>query len=334
MSRKAAALVVDDLHKSYGDVDAIRGLSFTIPRGTVLGLLGSNGAGKTTTVRVVSTLLPFDRGTVEVLGRDVVHEARAVRAEIGLTGQYAALDEHLTAHENLEMIGRLHRLRAGDARRRAIDLLENFDLIGVAERQVKTYSGGMRRRLDLAASLIVEPALLILDEPTTGLDPASRRMVRKLVRDLVAAGTSVLLTTQYLDEADELSDDIVVMEHGAVLAHGTPEMLKKQVGGTRIEAHLTGDHPVAAAREVLAREVLERFGTGPARLSADRRVVTVPATKEPRLLARVVRTLDDLGIAIDDVRLREPTLDDVFLTLTSAQPTGASADSRAGRGPL
>src|SRR5690625_3060583 len=204
MAGKTPALVVDHLHKSFRGVQAVNGVSFSARRGTVLGLLGSNGAGKTTTERILATLLAFDRGTVTVLGKDVVREARAVRAQIGLTGQYAALDQYLTAYENLEMIGRLSRLGRPDARRRAKELVEVFDLTNAAKRLVKTFSGGMRRRLDLAASLIVSPALMILDEPTTGLDPHSRQTVWRLIRGLVSGGTSVLLTTQYLEEAEEL----------------------------------------------------------------------------------------------------------------------------------
>ncbi|HLR93191.1 MAG TPA: ATP-binding cassette domain-containing protein [Jiangellaceae bacterium] len=313
MPEETPALVIDDLYKSYGAVHAVKGLSVTVRPSTVLGLLGSNGAGKTTTVRIISTLVPYDRGVVRVLGRDVRREAPAVRARIGLTGQYSALDENLTAYENLEMIARLCHVGVRAARRRATELLETFDLTGAAKRLVKTYSGGMRRRLDLAASLVANAPLLILDEPTTGLDPRSRQNVWRLIRDMVTSGTTVLLTTQYLEEADELADDIVVMDSGTATAQGAPEVLKARVGGTRIEVHLTEDSHASTAIGAL-----ERFSTATAHIDEQSRIVTLPVIKEPRLLPTVVRTLDDLAIGIQDVRLREPTLDEVFLTLTGA----------------
>src|SRR5699024_4317212 len=287
MDDKAPALVVDHLHKNFRGVQAVSGLSFSARRGTVLGLLGSNGAGKTTTGRILSTLLPFDRGTVTVLGRDVVREARAVRAQIGLTGQYAALDQYLTAYENLVMIGRLSRLGAADARRRAKELIEVFDLTDAAKRLVTTFSGGMRRRLDLAASLIVSPALMILDEPTTGLDPHSRQTVWRLIRGLVSGGTSVMLTTQNIEDAEQLADDIVVIDHGTVIAQGTPQTLKREIGGSRIEVYLVDGEQAATAAHLL-----DRFGTSGAHLDADSGIVTVPAFKEPGLQAKVIRSLD------------------------------------------
>lgn len=327
MAGKTPALVVDHLHKSFRGVQAVNDLSFSARRGTVLGLLGSNGAGKTTTVRILSTLLAFDRGTVTVLGKDVVREARAVRAQIGLTGQYAALDQYLTAYENLEMIGRLSRLGVVDARRRAKGLIEVFDLTDAAKRLVKTFSGGMLRRLDLAASLILNPALLILDEPTTGLDPHSRQTVWRLIRGLVSDGTSILLTTQYLEEAEELADDIVVIDHGAVIAQGPPQVLKREIGGSRIEVQLVDDRQAATTVHLL-----DQFGTSGAHLDADSGIVTVPAFKEPGLQAKVIRSLDVHDIDVADVRLREPTLDEVFLTLTgntAAEPSGTSLDQGA-----
>src|SRR5699024_1046612 len=262
-----------------------------------------------------------------VLGKDVVREARAVRAQIGLTGQYAALDQYLTAYENLVMIGRLSRLDAADARRRAKELIEVFDLTDAAKRLVKTFSGGMRRRLDLAASLIVNPALLILDEPTTGLDPHSRQTVWRLIRGLVSGGTSVLLTTQYLEEAEELADDIVVIDHGTVIAQGPPQTLKREIGGSRIEVYLVDGEQAATAAHLL-----DRFGTSGAHLDADSGIVTVPAFKEPGLQAKVSRSLDAHDIDVADVRLREPTLDEVFLTLTgnkAAEPSHTSLDQGA-----
>ncbi|MFE3457658.1 ATP-binding cassette domain-containing protein [Nocardiopsis aegyptia] len=311
MSESDSALVVDGLYKRYGKVHAVNGLSFSAARGSVLGLLGSNGAGKTTTVQIISTLLPFDAGTVTVLGRDVVHDARDVRSRIGLTGQYAALDDHLTGYENLEMIGRLYRLTRGSARRRATELIESMELTQAAKRLVKTYSGGMRRRLDLAASLIIAPELLILDEPTTGLDPSSRRTVWGLVRDLVGSGTSLLLTTQYLEEAEVLADDIVVIDTGSVIAQGSPDALKEQVGGARLEVHIA---PGAAS--AVALDTVERFGCGPAETAPGSGVITVPVKQRARLLARVMRALDEAGVDVADVHVREPTLDDVFLSLT------------------
>ncbi|GAB2490236.1 ATP-binding cassette domain-containing protein [Nocardiopsis aegyptia] len=311
MSESDSALVVDGVYKRYGKVHAVNGLSFTAARGSVLGLLGSNGAGKTTTVQIISTLLPFDAGTVTVLGRDVVNDARDVRSRIGMTGQYAALDDHLTGYENLEMIGRLYRLTRGSARRRATELIEVMELTQAAKRLVKTYSGGMRRRLDLAASLIIAPELLILDEPTTGLDPSSRRTVWGLVRDLVGSGTSLLLTTQYLEEAEVLADDIVVIDTGSVIAQGSPDALKEQVGGARLEVHIA-----PGAESAVALDTVERFGSGPAEAAAGPGVITVPVRKRARLLARVMRALDEAGVDVADVHLREPTLDDVFLSLT------------------
>lgn len=311
MSQETPALVVDDLHKSYGRMRAVDGLSFSIQPGAVLGLLGSNGAGKSTAVRIISTLTPCDRGTVRVLGHNVESEKRDVRALIGLTGQFSALDDNLTAYENLEMIARLYHLGAVEARRRATELLEMFDLARAATQLVKTYSGGMRRRLDLAASLTIEPRLLIFDEPTTGLDPRSRQNVWHLIRDLVSTGSSVLLTTQYLEEADELADNIVVLDKGITVAHGTPKKLKDTVGDTRIEVRLTGVEGLPAASSAL-----QRLSSGAISINAHERILTFAPIKISDLFSTVVRTLDDLQIRIDDVHLRKPTLDDVFLALT------------------
>lgn len=321
MAKTDPALVVEGLHKRYGEVHAVNDLSFSAPRGSVLGLLGANGAGKTTTVRIISTLLPFDAGKVTVLGQDVTDQAQAVRSSIGLTGQYAALDDYLTGYENLEMIGRLYRLTRSGARRRAAELIELFELTEAGKLLVKTYSGGMRRRLDLAASLIIAPQLLVLDEPTTGLDPAGRRTVWELVRGLVDSGTSLLLTTQYLEEAEELADDIVVIDKGSAIAQGSPDSLKEQVGGARLEVHITpGTDPEVAL------DAVKQFSSGRAEISSHTDVMIMPVDKETRLLARVIRALDDQGIDVADVRMREPTLDDVFLTLTgnrSTQPQNA-----------
>src|SRR5215831_764262 len=308
MSKKPA-IMAEGLHKHYGKTHALNGLDLAAEEGTVLGVLGPNGAGKTTTVRILTTLLRPDAGRAEVAGFDVVQQADQVRAHIGLTGQYAAVDELLTGRENLELIGRLYHLSRGHARRRAAELLERFDLVDAASRPVKTYSGGMRRRLDIALSLIVPLPVLFLDEPTTGLDPRSRLAVWELIRAVVAGGTTLLLTTQYLEEADQLADRIVVIDGGRVIAQGTADELKAQVGGAQLE--LT----VARSSDLeVALQTLQPHGTG--RVDAERRLLTIPVPTDSGLLPGVVRELDMVGVRLDDLRLRRPSLDDVFLTLT------------------
>jgi ABC-2 type transport system ATP-binding protein len=305
------AILAEGLHKRFGETRALDGLDLTVERGTVLGLLGPNGAGKTTAVRILSTLLLPDSGRAEVVGLDVVADAHRLRSQIGLTGQYAAIDEYLTGRENLEMFGRLYHLPRARARARADELLERFGLTGAASRVAKTYSGGMRRRLDLAASLIVSPPVLFLDEPTTGLDPRSRLGMWELIAELVAQGTTLLLTTQYLEEADHLANRIAVIDAGRVIAEGTSDELKRRVGGERLE--------ITVARGVNVDEALRLLGRhadGDPRLDSDSRRLTAPADHGARRLADVVREFDAAGIELEDVGVRRPTLDDVFLALT------------------
>ena len=293
------------------EVRALDGVDLNVPEGTVLGLLGPNGAGKTTTVRILATLLRPDAGHATIAGYDVVREPDAIRRLIGLSGQYAAVDENLTGSENLWLFGRLYQLGSAEAHRRAGELLTQFDLEDARDRVVKTYSGGMRRRLDLASALIGRPRLLILDEPTTGLDPRSRLGMWDVIRDLVKQGVTLLLTTQYLEEADELADTIAVVDQGRIIARGTADELKLQVGGERIEVVV---HDRARAEE--ARAILSRIGVGDATLQEHTRKVMVPSEGGAKRLAVVIRELDEAGITLDDLALRRPTLDDVFLALT------------------
>jgi len=305
------AVEASGLEKAYGRTRALDGLDLEVETGAILGLLGPNGAGKTTTVRVLSTLLRPDRGTARVAGHDVVTEAAAVRRSIGLTGQYAALDESLTGRANLIMIGQLCRHSRRAARRRAAELLEQFDLAGAGDRGVKTYSGGMRRRLDLAASLVARPSILFLDEPTTGLDLPSRMVTWDAVRALTATGTTVLLTTQLLDEADQLADRIAVVDRGRVIAEGTSAQLKAKVGGERVQLTVARQADLAAARDVLGRHA-----DGPAQADAAARTVEAPVTNGARRMPDIVRDLDAAGVLLDDLGIRRPSLDDVFLILT------------------
>ncbi len=305
------AVVVEGLVKRFGDFTALDGVSLTVAEGTVLGLLGPNGAGKTTVVRILSTLLAPDGGRAEVTGLDVVTQADRVRGVIGLTGQYAAVDEYLTGEENLEMVGRLYRLGKKEARVRAGQLLERFDLTDAARRPAKTYSGGMRRRLDIAASLIARPRVLFLDEPTTGLDPRSRLGMWEFIADLVSDGTTILLTTQYLEEADRLADRMVVIDRGRVIARGTADELKAQVGGERLEITAGSVEGLHRAAELLRPLALD----DPRRDEQTRRL-TVPVTGGAATLAEALRLLADGDVDLLDVGLRRPDLDDVFLTLT------------------
>ena len=306
-----AAIEAEGLVKRYGGTKALDGLDLTVAQGTVYGLLGPNGAGKTTAVRVLTTLLRADGGRARVLGRDVATEAPAVRRTIGLTGQYAALDEYLTGRSNLIMIGELSRLTAKAARRRADELLERFDLVDAGSRAVKTYSGGMRRRLDLAASLIGHPAVLFLDEPTTGLDPGARALMWDIVRQLVADGTTLLLTTQYLDEADQLAGRIAVIDGGKVIAEGTPAELKSSVGGRRLQITLADGSDVYAAAAQL-----RPFATVPVSPAEWDQVIEIPVAATDGLATEVVRALDAAGVKVNDIAVRGSSLDDVFLTLT------------------
>jgi ABC-2 type transport system ATP-binding protein len=293
-----------------------------VPTGSVLGLLGPNGAGKTTIVRILTTLLRPDEGSATVAGVDVLAKPRDVRRRIGLSGQYAAVDEYLTGFENLDMIGRLYHLGAKRSRERARELLASFRLEDAADRPSKTYSGGMRRRLDLAGALVADPPIIFLDEPTTGLDPRGRTEMWEVIQGLVAGGTTLLLTTQYLEEADLLADDIVVIDHGRIIAQGTADQLKTQVGGERLE--LTVRDP---ATLLAARDLLEPLGVGRASLDEGRRTLLMPISGGAQVLTEALRVLDDAQISIDDVGLRRPTLDDVFLSLTGH----ASEDEDPGR---
>ena len=303
------AVETQELRKRYGDVEALRGIELSVKPGSVFGLLGPNGAGKTTAVRILTTLLLPDSGSARVAGFDVVREGARVRERIGLAGQYAAVDENLTGFENLEMVGRLYHLGRRAARERSRELLADFDLVDAGDRLVRTYSGGMRRRLDLAAALVARPPVLFLDEPTTGLDIRSRIGLRDAMEVLVAGGTTVLLTTQYLDEADRLADRIAVIDRGLVIAEGTPDELKRQIGGDRLEIHLCdgqrGDEAVAALTSIASERPFIENGS-----------VSVPVAERRGRIADAVRRLDEAGIAIDDIAVRTPTLDDVFLTLT------------------
>ena len=311
IQRTTSGIVAEGLGKRFGELWALRDLDLDVPAGSVLGLLGHNGAGKTTAVRILSTLSLPTTGHARVAGIDVVADAPAARARIGLAGQAATVDGLLTARRNLELVGRLYHLPRADARRRADELLERLDLADAADRLVKTFSGGMRRRLDLAATLVAAPPVLFLDEPTTGLDPQSRNDLWAMLRELVRDGTTVLLTTQYLEEADRLADDIVVLDHGRVVATGSPDALKARIGGERI------DVKVAALEDLPAGEAaLAPFADGTSSIDPDELVVTVPVAAGTPLL-EVVRALDGAGVAAIDVHRREATLDDVFLSLTS-----------------
>ena len=317
------AIVARGVTKSFGDVHALQGVDIEVPRGSVFGLLGPNGAGKTTFVRILSTLLQPDGGSASVVGYDVVKDAATLRSVIGLTGQYAAVDEHLTGRENLELVGVLYHLGKAEARKRAGELLERFDLVEEGDRPVKTYSGGMRRRLDLGASLVARPQVLFLDEPTTGLDPRGRLGLWDIIRELVKDETTLLLTTQYLEEADVLSDQIAVIDGGRVIAEGTASELKSRVGGEVIDVVVaeTGQIPAALAE-------LAGMGVGAPQVDEITRRISVPAGDAgPAVLAETVRRLDSARVVFTDLAMRRPTLDDVFLSLTGHGAEEAPAEA-------
>jgi len=305
------AILADGLVKRYKEVTALDGIDLRVPQGSVLALLGPNGAGKTTAVKILTTLILADAGRAEVAGFDVATQPRDVRRSLGVSGQYAAVDEYLTGFENLEMIGRLYHLGRRESADRARELLSEFRLEDAADRPSKTYSGGMQRRLDLAGALVARPPVLFLDEPTTGLDPRSRTEMWSLLQGLVSGGTTLLLTTQYLEEADLLADNIVVIDHGRVIAEGTADELKSQVGGERLEITVSDAAHVPATLSALAP-----LAAGEPTADTERRTVTVPVSGGAAVLADALRRLDAEGVALDDVGLRRPTLDDVFLSLT------------------
>jgi ABC-2 type transport system ATP-binding protein len=305
----AIMIEAEGLRKRFGSTQALDGLDLAAPSGSVLGVLGPNGAGKTTAVRILTTLAHPDAGWARVAGLDVVADATEVKRNIGVTAQAATVDEVLTGRQNLVMIGRLSGLSRGQARARATELLDRFDLTDAADRMARTYSGGMRRRLDLAASLVMRPPVLFLDEPTTGLDPTSRVRMWNVIRDLIADGVTLLLTTQYLDEADELADRIVVVDHGRAIANGTAAELKRQTGGARLEVLLTEPHPDA-------RAALAPLVDGEITVGYDSRHLQAPVRPAGGLATRVVRALDEAGVEVDNVEVRQPSLDDVFFELT------------------
>jgi ABC-2 type transport system ATP-binding protein len=319
MTTTRPAVLADGLRKRYGSTWALDGFNLTVPAGTVHGLLGPNGAGKTTVVRILSTLVRFDGGRAQVVGLDVVRQAEQVRGRIGLTGQYAAVDEILSGRQNLTLFGRLYHLSPRTARRRADELLEQFGLTDAASKSAGEYSGGMRRRLDLAASLIMTPQVLFLDEPTTGLDPRSRNWLWEAVRTLVRDGTTVLLTTQYLEEADQLADRISVIDAGRVVAEGTSDELKSKIGGDRIEVVVHDAAELDAAAEIVGRVC----AATPDR-DTETRQLSAPVTDRVAALADVMRALVDAGIAVEDIGLRRPTLDEAFLHLTGGQAAKAT----------
>lgn len=315
------AIVVKNLYKSYGELKVLRGIDFSVKRGTILALLGPNGAGKTTTIKILSTLLGADRGQVKVNDFDVGTQSHRVRASIGLTGQYAAVDEYLSGHENLVLIGRLYRLSRQVAVRRADELLKRFDLVKAAKRPVKTYSGGMRRRLDLAMSLIAGPPIIFLDEPTSGLDPRSRLTMWSMIKQLVEGGTTILLTTQYMEEADQLADQIVVIDNGKVIAEGTSSTLKSRVGADRLEVMIAKTSNFATAQRAIAGKNVK--------VDSDNRLISIATRDGVAKLQEVLQTLSKAQVKVENISLHRPTLDDVFLSLTGH---GASDSKEVNRG--
>ncbi|HEX6461932.1 MAG TPA: ATP-binding cassette domain-containing protein [Candidatus Saccharimonadales bacterium] len=320
MSQQTSAVSIKGLKKSFKDLKVLKGINLEVPRGSMLALLGPNGAGKTTIVRILSTLLKADEGELFIEGINVREDPEKVRHVIGLTGQYAAVDEYLNGRENLEMMGRLYHLSKADAKRRAQELLEQFDLVKAAERSSKTYSGGMRRRLDLAASLIATPPIIFLDEPTTGLDPRSRIAMWDVIRKLMNEGTTILLTTQYLEEADQLADKIAVINDGKIVANGTANELKKTVGNDRIEFTMASSADFKKAQQALKGEDMH--------VTAESNTVAVGSSDGTKQLYNLLGRLNDAKINIDNMSIHKPTLDDVFLKLTGKPTDASKADEK------
>lgn len=318
-----AAIKVKGLTKSFGKVKVLKGVSFEVEEGTILALLGPNGAGKTTTIRILSTLLPPDKGQASIVGYDVVEQPNEVHASIGLTGQYAAVDEYLTGEENLLMMGRLYRLSTKDSQRRTKELLEQFDLVNASTRAVKTYSGGMRRRLDLAMSLIAVPPVIFLDEPTTGLDPRSRLVMWEMIKELAKHGITILLTTQYMDEADHLADKVIVIDNGKVIAEGTVDSLKSKIGSDRLELTISKKSSLDKAKQVIASK---------AQVDEERRVVSVATKGGAKLAKELLQKLEDAKIEVETISMHRPTLDDVFLTLTGHAATTEETEAATKKG--
>lgn len=303
-----SAIAVKNLQKSYGKLKVLRGVNFTVKRGTVLALLGPNGAGKTTTIKILSTLLMADGGSAQINGHDIKRNAAEVRASIGLTGQYSAVDEYLTGQENLELIGRLYRMRRSDAAQRATELIEQFDLVDASNRPVKTYSGGMKRRLDLAMSLIAGPPIIFLDEPTTGLDPRSRMVMWSMIKKLVESGTTILLTTQYMEEADQLADNIIVIDQGKVIAEGTSTQLKAKIGSDRLELTIAKKSNFDKAVKLIDGKGLQA--------DPEERTINIATKDGTKTLRTVLQKLEAAKVDVEKVSLHQPTLDDVFINLT------------------
>ena len=320
-------ILANNLVKTYATsksvVTALDGLSLEVPQGTILGLLGPNGAGKTTTVKVLTTLIRPDSGEAMIDGVDVIAQPDRIRRMIGVSGQYAAVDENMTGFENLDMVGRLYHLPAAQSRKRATELIEMFDLTEAAHRPVKGFSGGMRRRIDLAGALVIKPPVLFLDEPTTGLDPRSRLALWEIIQNLVSEGTTVLLTTQYLEEADQLADSIAVVDHGRVIARGTADELKDQIGGQRVEVTVHDADDV-----VRAAEILGGIGHGDISRGADQRQLAIAVDNAPRALQATLKAFAQADIELNDAGMRRPTLDDVFLELTGKAPEDSEPESQ------
>lgn len=319
MSKQENAIVTKGLHKSFGKLKVLQGLDLTVKRGSILALLGPNGAGKTTTIRILSTLLPADGGKATINGYDVAENPDAVRSSIGLTGQFAAVDEYLTGEENLQMMGRLYRLSIEDTKRRSAELLKQVDLVEASKRPVRTYSGGMKRRLDLAMSLIAGPPIIFLDEPTTGLDPRSRLGMWDMIKQLAKNGITILLTTQYMDEADQLADNIIVIDGGKVIAEGTADVLKAKIGSDRLEVVISKNSSFEKAKDLIDDKTLQA--------DAERRTLSIASKGGVKTLKDVLQKLENTKIQVDSISLHRPTLDDVFLTLTGHAATKESDDA-------